>query len=197
MRGRGVIGIALVLGACDLARDPQSPDATPDADEQFPYPPPRGDLVPPIGGDATLEIATWNLENFPANAGTPSAVADAITSLALDLVVVEEIASVTAWDELLARLREHDGVLSTHQYAPGSYQKIGIIYRTPMIAVGAPTLLFVEDGYNFPRPALSVPITIDGARTIEVIGIHLKAGVGFDDGERRRRAVEQIDAHLR
>ena len=128
---------------------------------------------------------------------TPSTVADLITSLDLDVVVVEEIANDAAWDELLLRLRDHDGILSTHQYTPDSYQKIGVIYRTALVTAGPPELLFTQDGYAFPRPALAVTLTIDG-NTIEVIGVHLKAGGdGGEDAERRRLAVVQLDTFLR
>jgi hypothetical protein len=192
-----IVGLSVALPACDLGRDASPPDGVPpDADPVFPYPPPRDDLVPPIGGDATFEIATWNVENFPATIDTPSVVADVIASLDLDVVVLEEIASVAAWDELVLRLRDHDGVLSTHEYTPDSYQKIGVIYRSSMVAAGAPTLLFGNDGWAFPRPAFAIPLAVDGW-TFDVIGIHLKAGVGYEDGERRRLAIEALDGHLR
>jgi exonuclease III len=149
----------------------------------------------------TLEIATWNIENFPADMSTPRYVADLITSLDLDVLVVEEIASETAWRELLERLREHDGILSTHTYSATSYQKIGVIYRASMVTPGAPKLLFPTDAYAFPRPPLSLPITVDDhvhpSLQLELIGVHLKAGIGDDDGLRRRRAVEALDAYLR
>lgn len=169
---------------------------SPDADPLHPYPAPRGDFVPAVGSDATLEIACWNIENFPATPRTPSLVADVIASLDLDVVVVEEIANEAAWDELLARLPDHDGVLSTHRYTDTEYQKIGVIYRSSLVAVGQPTLLFTDEGYTFPRPPLSIAVTVDDA-TIELIGIHLKAGREDLDAERRRDAVVALDAHLR
>jgi hypothetical protein len=82
------------------------------------------------GSAVTLDIACWNIENFPDAPETPSLVADLITSLDLDLIVVEEIANTAAFDELIARLPEHEAVLSSHRYTPTSYQKIGVIYRT-------------------------------------------------------------------
>jgi endonuclease/exonuclease/phosphatase family metal-dependent hydrolase len=190
--------VALIAGCRDLPdRDPV---VRPDADGA-PYPPPRGGVVPALGSRDTLEIATWNIENFPAGASTPSAVADLITSLDLDIIIVEEIADDAAWAELLERLREHDGVLSPHRYNATEYQKIGVIYRSAMVTAGAMTLLFTDDTWAFPRPALAVPVTINDAvhppLTVELVGVHLKAGVSLEDGERRRLAVERLDAHLR
>lgn len=189
----------VVLPACrDLSARPDS--ALADSDN-FLYPPPRTDVVAPVGSPDTLEIATWNIENFPAGAGTPSSVADLITSLDLDVIVVEEIASDTAWTELLDRLREHDGVLSTHRYNLTEYQKVGVIYRTAMVTPGTMKLLFPSESYVFPRPPLSVPLAIDdqvhAPLALEVIGVHLKAGVADEDGARRLAAVNRLDEHLR
>lgn len=192
--------IALLLALAACRGDPAAgPDATLDAPGT--YPPPRTDAFARLGGADTLEIAAWNIENYPARGTTAARVADLITSLDLDIVVVEEIASETAFAELLARLPEHDGLLSEHRYTPTDYQKIGVIYRTPMVAPGAVELLFTADTYAFPRPPLAVTLAIDDgvhrALALRVIGVHLKAGVGQEDGDRRRLALETIDAHVR
>ena len=189
---RAAILALLAVAACTVRRGP-TPD--PDADPNHPDGP-RNDLVEPIGGPNTLEIATWNIENFPDTPGTPALVADLITSLDLDIVVTEEIANETAWQELLDRLPEHDGVLSTHRYTPDEYQKIGVIYRTSEVKVGTPTLLFVADGFAFPRPPFALPIEV-GGQTLELIGVHLKAGVSIDDKDRRQAAFVALDQHLR
>jgi endonuclease/exonuclease/phosphatase family metal-dependent hydrolase len=202
-RGRLLVSVlALAVAPALVACRDTAPalDAAPDGDG-FPYPPPRTDVAPPIGSPDTLEIAAWNIENFPAEVNTPGYVADLITSLDLDVIVVEEIASEAAWTELLERLREHDGILSPHKYNATDYQKIGVIYRASMVTPGNPTLLFPTEAYNFPRPPLSLPLTIDdhehAALQLQVIGVHLKAGVGVEDGQRRRAAVAELDAYLR
>jgi hypothetical protein len=179
---------------------PSLPDAPPDSDG-WAYPPPRTDAATAVGGPDTLEIATWNIENFPAGDGTPRYVADLIASLAVDVLVVEEIADEAAWRELLERLREHDGVLSSHVYSALEYQKIGVIYRTGLVRPEAPALLFEGEPYAFPRPPLSLPIAVDDGvhrpLRLELIGVHLKAGVTTEDSARRKVAVEALDAHLR
>lgn len=191
---------ALASAACrEPAADPV--DAPPTDTDTFPYPPPRTDAAAKVGSAETLEVASWNIENFPAEMNTPRYVADIITSLDLDVIVVEEIASETAWQELIDRLREHDGVLSVHRYNPTEYQKIGIIYRSSMVTPGPMKLLFTSESYPFPRPPLSVPLAIDDGvhapLAIEAIGVHLKAGVAVEDGERRKLAIEMLDTHLR
>jgi endonuclease/exonuclease/phosphatase family metal-dependent hydrolase len=198
-------GLALLAGAaCALAgcRDlPAEPDAAPGDADPARYPPPRTDAAGRLGGPDTLEIATWNIENFPAGAGTPAYVADLITSLDLDVVVVEEIASEAAWRELLERLRAYDGLLSPHVYSVGEYQKLGLVYRRGLVVPGALRLLFPADSYAFPRPPIAVSLAIEDAASaplrFDVIGVHLKAGGDADDGARRAAAVRALDEHVR
>lgn len=190
---RRALFLVCLLGACTREGKDPEPDA---GDPEFPYPEPRTDVIAAVGSETTLEIATWNIRNFPERAETARLVADVISSLDVDVIVVEEIASDAAWNELLQRLRGHHGVLSTHRYSPDSYQKIGVIYRESLVTVGTPELLFPTDSFNFPRPPFSLPITVDGT-TIELVGIHLKAGRSDEDAERRRAATVALDAHLR
>jgi endonuclease/exonuclease/phosphatase family metal-dependent hydrolase len=185
----------LLLVACTHTQEPTPP--RPDAMPDGPLRPPLTDLVPRVGSDETLEIMTWNIENFPAQFTTPATVADVIASLDVDIVVTEEIASETAWAELTARLAgTYDAVLSTHQYSPTEYQKIGVIYRRELVTAGEPQLLFTTDSFSFPRPPLSLPITVDG-ETIELVGVHLKCCGELEDIDRRQAAIAALDARFR
>jgi endonuclease/exonuclease/phosphatase family metal-dependent hydrolase len=165
------------------------------------FPAPRTDLVPRLGTDDALDIATWNIENFPASAATPRLAADLIASMDLDIVAVEEVADIAAWNELVARLPDHDGLLSTDSYSDGSYQKVGILYRSDLLQVGASILLFDQDGYEFPRPPLSVPFTADDGQHAPVdfvlVALHLKAGFSEEDRFRREAAIGMMEQHVR
>ena len=162
---------------------------------------PQGGLVDPIGTPGAIDIAAWNIENFPADANTPALVADLVTSLAIDMVAVEEIADLVAWDELVERLPDHEGILSFHEYSPGNFQKVGYLYRADLLEVDPDTLLFEDDSFQFPRPPFQVRVTVPGAAggPVEFIAIvlHLKAGTGDDDRERRRQAMITLEQHLR
>ena len=188
---RAILLLALV-GCRDTTN--AGPDAMPDATGT--YPPPRTDAFMKIGSADTLEIAAWNIENYPARNTTPARVADLIASMDLDVIVTEEIASETAWKELMARLPEHEGILSEHRYTPTDYQKIGVIYKPALVTPSDIKLLFVADTYAFPRPPLSVELAI-GSTQLQIIGVHLKAGVAPEDGDRRRIALETIDGYVR
>ena len=199
-----VSAVALCLAACKqggTGGDPDGAPPVPDADEGGLYPPPRSDLVPSIGSAGAVDIAGWNIENFPRTADTPRVVADLITSLGLDLIAVEEIASIDAFEELVDRLPDHEAILSSHTYGEGNYQKVGFIYDADLMQVDGGALLFDDQGYDFPRPPLQVRVTVDDGShpAVEFIAIviHLKAGIGDDDRARRAAAIETLEAHVR
>jgi endonuclease/exonuclease/phosphatase family metal-dependent hydrolase len=160
-----------------------------------------GDAVDPIGSDGAVDIAAWNIENFPADGNTPSVVADLITSLGLDLVAVEEIADEAAFDELLSLLPDYLGLLSVHEYSPGNYQKVGYIYRADVVEVDPQDLLFQDDTFQFPRPPFQVRVTVPdaagGAVEFTAIVVHLKAGTAAEDRQRRHDAMITLERHVR
>jgi endonuclease/exonuclease/phosphatase family metal-dependent hydrolase len=170
-----------------------------DGDQGFPYPAPRTDVVPSVGTDETLELATWNIENYPKNESTPSTLANLIASLDLDMVALQEVQDIDAFNELVDRLRGYEGMLSSHTYGDGTYQKVGFVYRSDLISLSGAFLLFSQQGYEFPRPAFKVDVTVDkGGSTLNftAIALHLKAGGGFSDRQRREEAVVLLENHL-
>ncbi len=183
---RRALAISILLAGCTTDGPSAGPDAGPPAD----------DVVDPVGSADSLDVACWNLEWFPATDSTVELVAELVTSLDLDVVVTEEIASVEAWDALVERLPDHAGVLSTHTYSDGTYQKIGILYREAEVTVGEPELLFETDWYGFPRPGLLVHLGYRD-RTLDLLGIHLKAGGAGEDADRRASAIQTIDTWAR
>lgn len=195
---------ALALGACrDSAEGGPDAGVIADASEDGPsgYPPPRDNLVPRVGSDATFDVAAWNIQLFPKTADTPATVADLVTSMDLDVVVVEEVTSEAAWNELDQRLPDHLAVISPHVYFDGTYQKLGVLYRKKLVTPRQMRLLFNGQSAPFPRPAIQVPITVDDGvhaqLVIDLIGVHLKAGVTAEDRMRRTEAVALLDSHVR
>ena len=198
---------ALALGAF-ACRQPYTADEPPDAsspvvDAGVDAAWPLTDLVPAIGTEQALDIATWNIENFPKNQITGPLSASLILSLELDLIGVQEIADTDAFDEMMALLPGYDAILSVHTYGNGSYQKVGFIYRSDILRPGDIDLLFDNDGYAFPRPPLEVQFDVldpDSGETLvdfHAVVVHLKAGIDVDDRARRRRALEELDDYVR
>ncbi len=192
--------LALSLSLSVSCRSSDSGTSSSSFDARAPNDEPRTDLVPSVGTDDTFEIATWNVENFPKRASTPSVLADLIASLDLDVLVLQEVQDSEAFTELVDRLPGHDGILSSHAYGDGTYQKVGFVYRSKMVSLEGAFLLFRESGYEFPRPPLKVDVTVDtggGQLAFTAIGVHLKAGFGGEDRLRRTLAVEILEEHVR
>lgn len=192
------LACCLVCVACREAPLPlPAADAGPDAA------PPWADSALPLGTADALDIATWNIENFPLRADTVERVAEVIAAMDLDLIAVQEIADTAAFQSLLALLPAYDSVLSTHTYGGGSYQKVGFIYRRDLLVPERAELLFEGDTYAFPRPPLQVHFAVHAPDSralvldFTAIVVHLKAGGDDSDRTRRRLAVQDLDAHVR
>lgn len=171
-----------------------------DATDASTYPPPKTDVVAAVGTNQTVDIAAWNLENFPKGNGTISDVADLIASMQLDLIAVEEISSEAAFNELVARLPGYAGKLSTFDSGFGTPQKEGVIYRTSLLSVYDDKLLFDSAAFSdqFPRPPLQVSVSVKGTSLdFILIVVHLKAGIGNDDRARRKKAVLELENYVR
>lgn len=213
VRRAPLVVVALVcacaaLTACPIGTPPDDErDAGPD---DTGYPAPRTDLTAALGDDGTLDVAAWNLKNFPCGnasystvcrddqAGSVELVTDLIASMALDVIAVEEIADVDAFDEIVQRLPRHEGVLSSDEYYDGTYQKIGVIYDATVLEAGEPLALFASSD-DFPRPAFQVELSWTGPGdplTFLVIALHLKAGETSEDRGERTRAIAQLEQYV-
>ena len=160
-------------------------------------PPPPG-FITPQGKSSTLELVTWNIENFPQFSSTVETVGRIIKALDVDLYAIQEITDTTAFRALLAELPEYDGFFSEDEYSWG-YLKTGIIYKRAVISVSQRRQLFEDDWYAFTRSPLETHVVAqrNGLRfDFVLIVMHLKAGGDTDDFNRRREAVETLKTYL-
>jgi len=154
----------------------------------------------PQGQENTLEIATWNLENFPLN-GSSSVqwISAIIQQLDIDLYAVQEIADVPAFQQMVDGLPEYEGLYSDDVYDSGEYQKTGIIYKRDMVTVLSREMLFTNDTYAFPRPPLLLHIDVEKGGTnfdFYLIVIHLKAYGDTESTDRRRAAALALKNYM-
>lgn len=155
----------------------------------------------PNVGQSTLEVVTWNIENFPVHANTSNAVKEIIEEADVDLIAVQEIASKSEFNSLVEALEGWSGYVE--DYA-GS-QWLGYLYKDSEITVlSQPQNLFPDtsDEYNyaftFVRRPLHMKFQHSSGLTIDVINVHMKC---CDDSEDRRRSgaellKEYIDSNL-
>lgn len=165
-----------------------------------PVVPPREPIFDAYGDPAAFDVATWNIEGFPKSASTVADAQDILFSLGVDLIAVQEIASVNNFEALMEGLPDYEAVLSTHRYAPNSYQKTGLIARKDVITIRGSELILVDQSASMPRPPLRVALTYhgaDGAFDFEAIIIHLKAGFTTQDRQQRETSISLLDIYIR
>lgn len=152
------------------------------------------------GSDSTIDIITWNIENFPKDGqNTIDEVAQIVSDLNVDAIAVQEIADTNAFNNLLAQLPGWDAQLSPHEYSGGDYQKVGLLFNTNVVTVNGYQLLFEDDSYAFPRPAMELDVIIsEGAHTFDfkIIVVHLKAYEGEENEARRRAAIDSLKNYI-
>ncbi len=154
--------------------------------------------VRPRGTDSTLELVTWNIENFPkAGSITLAAVRTIVRSLNVDLIAVQEIADTIAFRALVAGLDGYNGFYSADDYG-SFYQKTGVMYRAGVIDVSNVRQLFWRND-SVTRPPLSMQVvaTVNGRHfDFELIVVHLKAGGSADDHALRRATCRLLKDYI-
>ncbi len=149
-----------------------------------------------IGGDASLEVVTWNLHNFPNDSGSDeiALVAQAIAGMGADVVALQEIANSNRFPELMEQLPDW----SSYQAVSDNYQNLAYVWLDSTVSVTRVSELFTNDYRPLPRSPLVLEITWQG-HDVVLINNHLKCcGDGVldrddtDDEENRRWVACQM-----
>ncbi|MCF7913230.1 MAG: endonuclease/exonuclease/phosphatase family protein [Candidatus Cloacimonetes bacterium] len=147
-----------------------------------------------IGSDETLEIITWNIENFPKlQNDTVELMVELINEMDVDIICLQEIESsadfilldneLTAWDGFRANSAAYDIDLALLYKNSADFQ------------ISSIRELFDDDWYAFPRPPLQIEFLWNN-ETFFLINNHLKAMGEQDDIERRRQACEGLAEYV-
>jgi endonuclease/exonuclease/phosphatase family metal-dependent hydrolase len=154
--------------------------------------------IPSLGDDTTLEIVTWNIQNFPKNGdSTLMFLRTIIPRMDLDLYCIQEIEDTIAFLNLLAGLPNYQGFYSRDNYG-SFYQKTAVIYKSGIIEVSDVHQIFWEND-SFPRPPLVMTVTAssNGATfDFRLIVLHLKAGSSVSDWARRAGACRLLKTYI-
>jgi endonuclease/exonuclease/phosphatase family metal-dependent hydrolase len=152
------------------------------------------------GTDSTLDITTWNIENFPKEGTTTvSGVNTIIGDLEVDLIGVEEITDSLTFMQMINSIGNYSAVLSPHRYSSGEYQKVGFVYRSDKLTLLSSSLLFSSDYYYFPRPPLQCRFSYnENGHSLEftAIVLHLKALGDSESVSRRLEAMSRLKTYL-
>lgn len=170
-------------------------------------------LVEQVGADNTFEILTWNIENFPKpdkdHVDIPITVHNVktiIRNLDVDLIAVQEIVNENVFNVLIDSLEGWNGFLNPFPDAYPNYQHTGLLYKSDMISVTAPTYILESHISDFAyRPPLAAYVKIynkasDVIFNFHIIVLHLKAMSGADNEEKRSNSCialkEYMDAEI-
>ncbi len=183
--------LILLLAACAVPTDNDS-----DTDQQDGL----ADLS--FGSDSSIEIMSWNLENF-AKAGQTSInyAAQIIFYLQVDVVGLQEIVSLTQFNNLVQALNNLDQNGSWVGYRAGgdsNWQELAYIINTNAVTIiGEPFEVYRYENSAFPREPYVVKISRNGKSYI-VINNHLKCcgngiiGSNSNDEEVRRQGASVL-----
>lgn len=157
-----------------------------------------------FGSEATLDIATWNIEWFGSASNGPSNVdiqvqnvADIIMGSGIDIWAVQEIADVNRALELEAMLPDYwEGILATDS----GQQRVGFMWDSRVMQLRNSTHILQSFDYEFAgRPPLKAEFNVtlpDTAFVATFITVHMKAFADRTSYERRVEAAKRVKNHI-
>jgi hypothetical protein len=170
--------------------------------------------LPARGADATLDIASWNLEwfgdptNGPADETLQMQNARAvIASSDMDIWGMAEIVSFARWNQLKSELPGYSGFLASEdivgkgvRHYDDTEQKVGILFRTSLGTVEDARLILPDNDAEFAgRPPLQVTLraTLNGiSQDLVVIVLHAKCCSDETSWQHRLNASSALKTYL-
>ena len=137
----------------------------------------------------TLDIATWNIENFPVGGTTTiDLVEEIVQNMYPDVIAAQEIASEASFNTLKTKL---DAIGYGAVYVDVRFgQDLAFFYkRSEITSISGVTQLYASNSNAFPRQPALVEVTHKSGLKVKLINIHLKAR---DDGKDRRIEASRL-----
>ena len=147
-----------------------------------------------MGEDNTLDIVTWNIENFPKNNLTNMYVRQIIDSLDVDIIALQEIVDIQNFNNILDSLG-NDWVGFRSGEINSDYQELSYIVNTQNIEiVSNPYTILNDNSYYFAyREPYVLEISYQNNNFI-LINIHYKCCNGSED--RRLQASLLLHSYI-
>jgi len=158
-----------------------------------------------FGTEDTLDVVTWNIQEFPKNGqATVEAVAEILQAMDVDLFALQEISNVPEFEQMVDHMPGWEGYVESEWYGGLAY-----LYRMDTIEVEKNHEIYTTEEYwtAFPRSPQVMEFRFRGHELV-VINNHFKCcGDGildpddaWDEETRRRDATtllkDYIDAHF-
>lgn len=188
-----VLSLLILVFSCgDGGETPATPDPDPETLENCPV----------TVSSETLEVVTWNIENFPQSTLSSEIVETIIETYDVDVIALQELTSMNEFNALVGQLDGWEGFITQ---VNNSNLMLGYLYKTSEVTVSnTPINLFEEatsendDAFTaFRRPYL-MDITHSSGLEVSLINVHLKCCSGSEDRRRNASALikSYIDANL-
>jgi len=147
-----------------------------------------------FGTESTLDVITWNIENFPKqNDITIDYLVKLINSMNVDIIALQEIESETDFQFLINSLENYDGIIANS----ASFNiNLALLYSVKL-EVESTYEIFTDDWWSFPRSPLITHI-IWNEQDIYIINNHFKANENdsTEDEARRKSASENLEDYV-
>lgn len=129
----------------------------------------------------TLDVVTWNIENFPMEGSNSIDLAAEVTrNMYPDVIAVQELRSESDFLTLASRLQGYTAVFKNVNLG----QDLGFLYKTSeIVKVSEATTIYDDDRDAFPRQPVLFTVTHKSGLEVTLINIHLKC---CNDGRNRR-----------
>ena len=127
-----------------------------------------------FGADNSLDIITWNIENFPKSTSTVDYVADLIQAFnGIDIIALQEISNQSAFNSLVNSLDPN--IWFGYRRSNDNYQSLAYLINTTDIEIiDFPYTILEDDQYYFAyRPPYVTKISFNNQEYI-LIDVHLK-----------------------
>jgi exonuclease III len=180
-------GSLLVQQSCRETPEPPLPDVRISFDQCI-----------STGNNTSFEIVSINLQGFP-KAGYPSiiAVRDLIKRINPDVIALQEMTSVTDFNNLLKELKGWEG-----RFYPlnNDLWNLAYLFKTAEVTLddSKTRVILTGDASAFPRAPFEIYVR---HKTLNIstylINLHLKCCSGQDNEARRRSASEQLDNYIK
>lgn len=190
-----VLIIASIVTACGKSTDDTPPPVIDDGDDFV------VDLSDcPMGTSReTMDILTWNIEQFPKDNMTSAIVQEVISQSDPDLIAVQEITSVSAFNQLISELDGWEGMAVRYN---DSNLMLGYLYKSSEISLNGSAIQLYEEDTDMNNDAFTAfrrPLMINVTHNPSglqayVINIHLKCCNGSED--RRRGATSLLKSYI-
>ncbi len=152
-----------------------------------------------FGTDSTLDVISWNIQDFPKNGQTTiDYVTQIIEALDADVIAIQEVSEEVWLDQLIENLDGWEGYYAYDQYVGLAY-----IYRTAVVEDVEVFEIYTNKSRELPRAPLVLEMNYAGEHYV-IINNHFKCcGDGYmnlndpwDEETRRFDGCNLIDEYI-